>query len=237
MAQTPYLTPNAPLTADRACYRLKIPNERNFLGAVKTALLDLTNSWRWEIYGTMTPEQCARAALDMYDEFTLDEGWCMIGVIYPYATVNAPANTLACDGSSHLRVDYPDLYAALDTAFIVDADHFVTPDLRARVPIGAGAALAGFGTLTMGQTGGEAQHQLTTAELASHSHTTNPHTHSEVTAVATVINGGLEAPAASATPSFGVTGGAGPSTNAAGSDAAHNNVQPFIALKYCIVAR
>lgn len=237
MAQTPYLTPNAPITGDRVCYRLKIPNERNFLGAVKTALLDLQNSWRWEIYGTATPEQCARAALDMYDEFTLDEGWCMIGIIYPYATTDAPGNTLPCDGSSHLRADYPDLYAALDTAFVVDADHFITPDLRARVPVGVGATLAGFGTLTMGQTGGEAQHQLTTAELASHSHTTSPHTHSEGTAIATVINGGLEAPAASATPSIGVTGGASPSTNSAGGDTAHNNVQPFLALKYCIVAR
>lgn len=234
---TPYLTPDAPLPSQTACFRLKIPNNLTFIGAVKTALLDLTRSWRWEIYGSMTPEEAARAALDMYNEFNQDTGWCMIGAIYPYATTQAPENTLECDGSSHLRTDYPQLYAALDSAFIIDTDHFATPDLRARNVVGANGTLSGFGLLSVGQTGGEAQHTLTTSELAAHSHTTNPHTHSEVTAVATVINGGLEAPAASATPSIGVTGSASPSTNNAGSSDPHNNVQPFLALKYCIVAK
>lgn len=234
---TPYLTPDAPLPAEKACFRLKIPNNLLFIGAVKTALLFLVNEWVWEQYGTATPAECARAALDMYCDFAQDTGWCMIGAIYPFASAQAPANTLICDGSTYLKADYPELYAALDSAFIVDSTHFTVPDLRARVPVGAGATLAGFGSLAVGQTGGEAQHQLTTAELAAHSHTTSPHTHSESTAVATIINGGLEAPAASATPSIGVTGGASPSTNNEGGDTAHNNVQPFVALKYCIVAR
>lgn len=233
----PYLTPNAPLPAEKVCFRLRIPNDLLFIGAVKTALLFMISEWTWDEYGTATPAECARAALDMYNEFAQDEGWCMLGAIYPYASANAPDNTLPCDGSSHLRVDYPILYAALDTAFIVDSDHFITPDLRGRVAVGAGGALAGFGTLAVGQTGGEAQHQLTTAELASHSHTTNPHTHSEVTAAASAVTVGLEPPVPSAVPSVGITGGASPTTNATGGDAAHNNVQPFMALKYCIVAR
>lgn len=237
MAQTPFLTPSAPLTAQRVCYRLQIPNDRQFLGAVKTALLFLQDYWRWEPYGTMTPNECTRAALEMYDRFTLDEGWCMLGAIFPFASADTPENTLLCDGSTHNRVDYPDLYAALDTAFIVDADHFVTPDLRANVVVGAGASLGSYGVVIVGDTGGQAEVTLTEGQLASHIHTTNPHTHGESIAIPTIINGGLEAPASSATPSTGITGTASPSTNATGSNEAHDNVQPFMALKYCIVAR
>lgn len=237
MASTPYLTPNGPITPERYCYRLKIWANREFLGAVKTALLDLQGAWRWEKYGTLTPEECARLAFDMYEEFTLDDGWCMIGAIFPFASADTPENMLLCDGSTHLKSDYPLLYDALDPVFIVDSTHFVTPDLRANVVVGSGATLAGYGVLIPGDTGGQAQVTLSSDEMPAHSHSTNPHSHSEITAIATVINGGLEAPAASATPSFGVTGGASPSTNSTGGGAAHDNVQPFIALKYGIVAR
>lgn len=237
MASTPYLTPNGPVTPERYCYRLKIWANREFLGAVKTALLDLQGAWRWEQYGTLTPEECARLAFDMYEEFTLDDGWCMIGAIFPFASADTPENMLLCDGSTHSKADYPLLYDALDTVFIVDSTHFVTPDLRANVVVGSGAALAGYGVLIPGDTGGQAQVTLSSDEMPAHNHTTDPHAHSEITAVATIINGGLEAPAASATPSVGVTGTASPSTNNTGGSAAHDNVQPFVALKYGIVAR
>lgn len=237
MAQTPYLTPNGPITPERYCYRLKIWANREFLGAVKTALLDLQNLWRWEKYGTLEPEECARLALDMYDEFTLDDGWCMIGAIFPFASADIPDNMLLCDGSTHLKADYPLLYAALEPVFIVDSTHFVTPDLRANVVVGSGATLAGFGVLIPGDTGGEAQHALTSDEMPVHGHTTPPHTHGESIAIPAIINGGLEAPASAATASTGITGTASPTTNNTGGGTAHNNVQPFMALKYGIVAR
>lgn len=233
---TPYLTPDT-IPADRACYRLTIPNNREFIGAVKTALLTLIYAFNWEKYGAATQEECSRAALDMYNAFTDDTGWCMIGAIYPYASSSPPTNTLRCDGATYNRVDYPSLYSSLDAVFIIDADTFAVPDLRARNAVGAGATLGSYGSLSVGQTGGEASHTLTTAELASHTHTQAAHAHSEGIAVPTLINGGLEAPAASATPGTSVTGSATPTINNTGGDTPHNNVQPFLALNFCIVAR
>lgn len=234
---TPYLTPDAIPPTDRVCYRIRIPNTLEFVGAVKTALLSLTHGFNWEPYGASTPEECVRAAIEMYDEFMNDKGWCMIGAIYPYASATPPASTLLCDGTTYNRVDYPQLYAALNSAFIVNADQFIVPDLRARVGVGAGAVLAGFGTLTVGQTGGEAQHALSISELASHSHTTQPHSHTESAASPTVLDISVGVPAPAALPSASVTGTAAPTTDSSGSGTAHNNVQPFIALNYCIVAR
>lgn len=71
---------------------------------------------------------------------------------------------LWCDGTQYTKADYPDLYAALDPAFHVDADNFTVPDLRERVAIGASV------TYELGTTGGEIDHQLTVDEMPSHDH-------------------------------------------------------------------
>lgn len=163
----------------------------------------------------------------------------MIGTIQPVATDTMPSGMLECDGTTYNRVDYPDLYAALASPFIVDADHFITPDLRGRAIIGAGAG-AGLSTYAAGDTGGEEAHQLTTAELASHAHSVNDlgHVHTEITATPTVITIGAGAPAPSALPGIGVTGNSptGISLNNTGSDTPHENRQPYMALRYGIWA-
>jgi microcystin-dependent protein len=99
-----------------------------------------------------------------------------IGLIFPFVTTAPPANSLECDGTHYLRVDYPELYAALDSAFVVDADHFKTPDMRGRVPLGVGTG-SGLSTYAQNDSGGAENHALTTAELASHGHTVNDPTH------------------------------------------------------------
>jgi len=75
-------------------------------------------------------------------------------------------------------VDYPALYLALDAAFIVDADHFITPDLRGRVIV-ALATAQGCRRMQSVQPGGEEKHALSQIEGPSHSHElTDPgHTH------------------------------------------------------------
>lgn len=234
---TPYLTPDTLAGVPKVCARLRIPNEINFYGAVRTAILSLTHDYEWEKYGSLTPQEAAREALAMYNEFTHDTGWCMLGAVFPYVTVTPPDNTLPCDGSMHLRTDYPALYTALAPVFVTDADHFVTPDLRGKVGVGAGLAMPGYGTPDVGDTGGEYTHTLTAAELATHSHGVGPHSHTEITAVATAITIGAGVPAPSAIPGVGATGATGLTTDAVGSNDAHNNIQPFLALNYCIVAR
>lgn len=230
------LTPDTFTPAEYNCWRLRIPNNLYFQAAFMNVLSQLAIPYNWEKYGTMTQEQAAEMALSVYNDMRDTGSFCMIGAIFPYASVNAPHNTLPCDGSEYLRVDYPALYADLDAAFIVDADHFTTPDLRGLVVIGAPATLPS-GAVNAGDTGGEYEHVLTTTELASHSHGTVPHTHSESAAVATAVTVGLEPPVPSAVPGIGITGSASPSTTSAGGGSAHNNIQPFMSLKYAMVAR
>lgn len=158
----------------------------------------------------------------------------MIGQIIEYVGSAFPPNILPCDGAAYDRVDYPDLYAVLDSAFIVDADTFVVPDLRDRVTIGQSA------TRDVGLVGGEEEHMLTVEELPAHDHSANDagHVHAEIIAVDTLVNGGLEAPAPSATaaPSSTGLGYANISIGATGDDVSHNNMQPFLVLKKGIIA-
>jgi hypothetical protein len=96
-----------------------------------------------------------------------------------------------------------------------------------RVLVGVDTGQAEFNTL--GATGGEKTHTLTTAELASHSHGVTDPTHAHATgdfgaanaasgAARNALNGGSTT-GASAT---GIT------INNAGSDTPHNNLQPFV---------
>lgn len=146
----------------------------------------------------------------------------VIGYIMPYMTENPPVNVLPCDGSTYLRDDFPQLYAALDPFFIVDADHFNVPDLRGRTVIGAGSG-SGLTTRAVGATGGEEAHQLSVDELASHSHSIEL-----TTGVPGVAPGEV---------AFDVTVPLVPDTTGnTGGDAPHNNMQPFYSLNYGVVA-
>jgi len=146
----------------------------------------------------------------------------VIGYIFPFITESPPTNALACDGSTYLREDYPELYAALDTFFIIDADSFFVPDLRGRTVIGAGDG-SGLTTRTVGEQGGEEDHQLDISELASHDHTI------PLTATTLAVEPGevtVLTPIPFFTQNTGLTGG----------DSPHNNMQPFYALNYGIIA-
>lgn len=172
-----------------------------------------------------------------------------IGSIFPFVTSSVPSGALECDGATHLRTDYPALYALLDSAFITDADHFKTPDLRGRTVIGVGTG-SGLTARAMDASGGEETHQLTTAELASHTHVSNAHTHvanahshNYVPAVAAVGAALIGTPIPSAVPGAALTGnatvGIQNATNVnqnTGSDNAHNNMQPWRALRYAVWA-
>jgi len=141
----------------------------------------------------------------------------MLGLIVPFVTIDPPPNVLPCDGSTYLRVDFPELYAVLDTPFIVDADHFIVPDLRGRTVIGAG------GTFSNADSGGESEHVLTIDELAAHDHTI------PLTATTLAVEPG-EVTVLTPVPLFTQN------TGTTGSDAAHNNMQPYYAINYGIIA-
>lgn len=215
-----WLTPDTP-SAGYICRLLRIPNSEEHLAIVNGALLPLLYANSFELFGTATAEETAELFREMYEQYTQSRG-CMIGAVISYATADPPGDTLACDGATYDRADFPLLYAALDDAFLLDADTFVVPDLRGRAVLGNGTG-TGLSARAMGDSAGVERVTLSTDEIPGH-------THGEGIAVPTLINGGLEAPASSATSSTGTTG-------STGGGASHDNMMPFAVLRYCIVAR
>lgn len=184
------------------------------------ALLELTYAFNWEKIDGVTPEAAAAVMQDLFDRAVQDEA-CMIGAIIPYVTASAPDGTLPCDGATHLRVDYPELYAVLDSAFVTDADHFTTPDLRGRTVIGTGTG-TGLTARAVNDMGGEENHTLTTAEMPSHNHS---------------IGGTLLSSTVVPPPLDGLSPSIPTVTGTTGGDGSHNNMQPFTALSYALIAR
>lgn len=154
----------------------------------------------------------------------------LVGTIFPYVTAEPPVYSLPCDGSVYLREDYPQLYIELDDAFIIDADTFFVPDLRGRTLLGVND------DHPMGESDGQETVTLTTEQMPSHSHSNTPHAHSEIAAVDTIINGGLEAPASAATAIPATTGFTSIDIGDTGGGEAHTNMPPFVAIKYAIGA-
>lgn len=141
----------------------------------------------------------------------------LIGMIIPFITQDPPTNVLPCDGSTYLKDDFPILYDVIDPAFIVDATHFKVPDLRGLTVIGAG------GSFSVADTGGEETHTLDVTEIPSHDHTI------PLTATTLAVEPGevtVLTPVPFFTTTTGLTGGSG----------AHNNMQPYLALNYGVIA-
>jgi microcystin-dependent protein len=123
------------------------------------------------------------------------------------------------------------LFSLLGTTFGGDGQvTFALPDLRGRVPIHVG------GGHTLGERGGEQAHTLSIAEIPTHAHvaqgvnvaatTTDPS--GALLAVPPVGLGNDYAP-----PSNLVTMNPAAISNVGGSQA-HLNMQPFLALSFCI---
>lgn len=208
-----WLTPNS-IPEPTLCRLFFIPQEPTIIAAISGALLPLTYSYSWEPYGEVTPDEIAQAMQKMYTDW-LESEVCLVGTVVALATAGVPDGMLECDGSLYSRVDYPRLYEVLAAIFIVDADSFRVPDLRGNVVLGAGLGY------TAGDTGGEVEHTLNESEIPSHTHTTHGHLSGLV-----VAPGELPVSVPSIVPDVsGATGGSG----------AHNNLQPYLVLRYGII--
>jgi microcystin-dependent protein len=164
------------------------------------------------------------------------------GDIIMRGTASVRAGFLPCDGAAVSRATYAALFAAIGTTWGVGdgSTTFNVPNLCGRSPLGSGTG-SGLTARTIGQTGGEEAHALTSGENGPHGHTatvTDPgHSHS-----LPLYNGGSAgafAKAADGTEhtqtSIGSNGtGITVSIANSGSGTAHNTMHPFSVLNFLI---
>jgi microcystin-dependent protein len=139
----------------------------------------------------------------------------------------APKAWAMCNGQLLPINQNQPLFALLGTTYGGDGRvNFALPDLRGRVPIHVGQ---GF---TLGERGGEQAHTLTTAEMTQHQHLMQA---SGTDGDSILPPNDVLAQAANvyAAPGSLVALVAGTSGNVGGSQA-HNNMQPYLTLNWCI---
>lgn len=163
------------------------------------------------------------------------------GVVSATAAAAAPSGWLICDGAAVSRTTYAALFTAIGTQFGTGdgSTTFNVPNLKGRVVVGMDSGQTEFDVL--GETGGAKTHTLTVAEMPSHTHTQNPHSH-EIDTAGTALKYILRASPGTGS-GMGGMASAGAALNATaatatnqntGGGGAHNNLQPYIVLNYAI---
>ena len=153
------------------------------------------------------------------------------GAMLQTFTSAAPAGYLLCDGSAISRTTYANLFAAIGVTY-GSGDSITTfnlPDCRDKFILTKGTSYA-----TLGATGGEANHTLTTSELPSHNHyngvandLVKPFVYGATT---TDMPGSATSSMQEETTSRVYQG----LTSSTGSGGSHNNMPPYIAINTCI---
>jgi microcystin-dependent protein len=100
------------------------------------------------------------------------------GVVQQYAGATAPTGYLLCQGQAVSRTTYSALFAVVSTTYGAGdgTTTFNLPNLQGKIPVGLNSADLSFDI--RGETGGEKNHTLTTAEMASHNHSFTGAAHS-----------------------------------------------------------
>lgn len=143
------------------------------------------------------------------------QGTIPVGSVSAYASTTAPTGWLLADGTSYATTTYASLFSVIGYSYGGTGANFNVPDIKGRNILMAST------TANIGQTGGESNHTLTTAEMPAHTHTV---TYGSLGSGATTnVSGG------SSTLVVGTV-----NTGSAGSDGAHNVLDPYFVLQYII---
>lgn len=145
------------------------------------------------------------------------------GAVLPFAGTSIPSNWLLCDGSAVSRSTYADLFSKIGTTFGSGdgSTTFNLPNLKGKVPVGLDGTQTEFDTL--GETGGAKTHTLVTSEIPSHTHGVR----------------GVTTSTGSDTGAYRLTGSnvqfvANITSESEGGGGAHNNLQPYLVLRFII---
>jgi microcystin-dependent protein len=207
-----YLTPDYDGNASLECLRLTLPSY--LWRFVHGALGELTESSNWVQFGDLTPDDMVSLFTDALDNM---RDCRMIGQVIMLATSQLPEGVLLCDGAEYSKDDYPELYEVLYPT-LLGRDTFNTPDLRDRFVLCEGVT-------PFGETGGESEHELDLSEIPSHTHTYTPPTMNidiEGAGAPDLLAGGIGLPT---------------QTDSTGGSQPHNNMPPYYALIFGIVAK
>jgi len=158
-----------------------------------------------------------------------------LGEIQIYAFNFPPKGWATCDGQILAIAQNQALFSLLGTLYGGDGrTTFALPDLRERGPIHPGAG-PGLSPYTQGQAGGSSTVALIQNQMPAHSHTLGVVAKSPGNQPMPIGNHFGVAPAGLGN-TYGGSGGSGGSGVAIPPQggAPHNNLQPFLALSFCI---
>lgn len=118
---------------------------------------------------------------DAYTAVNTLETAVMPGLITMYGGATEPSGWLLCNGQSVLRTTYANLFSAIGETFGAGngTTTFNVPDMRNRMPIGAGDtyarnAAAGATTADLAHTHTTGSLSLSTSQIPAHAHSVNP---------------------------------------------------------------
>lgn len=155
-----------------------------------------------------------------------------IGEIRAFGFERVPQGWAACDGRMLSIAQNPVLYELLGQRYGGDGiSEFALPDLRGRTPIGWGQATNEM-TLKLGTRAGDEATALTAAQVPSHSH--------GLQAASAPASTGVPAGAVLAQPGAAIYAPpngaqmAPESVAATGAGLPHSNMQPSLAVNWCI---
>lgn len=188
----------------------------HFLGAIVSVLLDDDCYWNGSEEDILTVQN---QIMQFLGGLKLGSGMPLWTVYFSGAISAAiPAGHEIANGLMYPRSQYPEAYDLASPIYLDTVNELIiTPQVVGRVIRGLDT------TYPVGTSAGSDTHPLTVNEMPAHTHT-------EITAVSTIINGGLEAPANAAIPSSGVTG-------STGGGVAHNNMQRFHSMRPRVVLK
>jgi microcystin-dependent protein len=209
-------TPDAPLVLEYSQVVLTIPANADVRRFLVGALLQLGYITSWDVVGTMTGEEASRIFKEVLNSMT---EFSLLGTIVPVYVEVLHSSMLLCDGSVYNKVDFPQLWEVLPSAS-KDATTLTVPDLRNKFLLGASM------DYLRGSVGGLAEVILTEAEMPTHHHT-----YSLPTFNVDVESVGIPDPTGVGQPALPT------STSSAGGGQAHENMPPYHAVQFAIVAK